>query len=141
MRPSTLHELSERVLAGVDPVKAFSEFLDHFYDRATDLQMLACIEDEPLIVDDAKLNALYAAAADYLAKRYQLGRIPDWVSGPQRRLPAPWFTQPDETLREYLTYTSPAEFRSRNIFTEAVPLRRARTWQAEERLQRRLAAA
>jgi len=141
MRPSTLHELSERVLAGADPVKAFSEFLDHFYDRATDRQMLDCIENEPLIVGDEKLDALYAAAAEYLAKRYRLKRIPAWVSGPYRRLPQPWFTQADESLREYLTYTSPAEFRSRNIFTEAVPLRRARTWQAEQRLQQRLAAA
>jgi hypothetical protein len=30
-------------------------------------------------------------------------------------------------MREYLTYASPAEFRSRNIFTEERPLRRARS--------------
>jgi hypothetical protein len=30
-------------------------------------------------------------------------------------------------MREYLAYASPAEFRSRNIFTEERPLRRART--------------
>ena len=30
-------------------------------------------------------------------------------------------------MREYLTFASPAEFRSRNIFTEERPLRRARS--------------
>jgi hypothetical protein len=29
-------------------------------------------------------------------------------------------------MQEYLAFTSPAEFRSRNIFTEERPLRRAR---------------
>jgi hypothetical protein len=29
-------------------------------------------------------------------------------------------------MREYLTFSSPAEFASRNIFTEERPLRRAR---------------
>jgi hypothetical protein len=30
-------------------------------------------------------------------------------------------------MREYLTFASPAEFRSRNIFNEERPLRRARS--------------
>jgi hypothetical protein len=29
-------------------------------------------------------------------------------------------------MREYLTFASPAEFASRNVFTEELPLRRAR---------------
>ncbi|MGF9562540.1 hypothetical protein [Neorhizobium sp. JUb45] len=141
MRPSTLHEVSERVAAGADPVKQFSEFLDHFYDRADQRQMLDCLCDAPPMLADIHLNAFYAAAADYLSKRYRLSAIPAWVSSPDRRLDSPWFTQADEALRGYLTFSSPAEFRSRNIFTEAVPLRRARTWQAEQRLLQRLAAA
>jgi hypothetical protein len=32
-----------------------------------------------------------------------------------------------DAMREYLTFASPAEFRSRNIFTEERPLRRARS--------------
>jgi hypothetical protein len=32
----------------------------------------------------------------------------------------------DKAMREYLTFASPAEFRSRNIFTEERPLRRGR---------------
>ncbi|MCQ1765721.1 hypothetical protein NOJ28_09285 [Neorhizobium galegae] len=123
---------------GGDPVKELSEFLDHFYDRATDIQMVACFADEPIILKDEKLNALYGATAEYLSKRYRLSIVPAWVRGPHRFLREPWFTPSDDNLREYLTFTSPAEFRSRNIFTEATPLRRARTWQAEQRLEQRL---
>lgn len=141
MRPFTLLEVSERVREGGDPVKEFSEFLDHFYDRTTELQMVACLRDEPLVLEDGRLNALYAAAAEYLSRRYQLSAIPPWVHGPHRSLREPWFVSEDEGVREFLTYSSPAEFRSRNIFTEAVPLRRARTWQAEERLRERLKSA
>jgi len=46
-----------------------------------------------------------------------------------RYLDRAWHTTPFESnaMREYLTYASPAEFRSRNIFTEERPLRRARS--------------
>ncbi len=55
-------------------------------------------------------------------------QIPTWISGPARRLQTPWFTAnaPSDAMREYLTFSSPAEFASRNIFTEERPLRRAR---------------
>ncbi|WP_315921836.1 hypothetical protein [Mesorhizobium sp. SP-1A] len=135
MRPFTLLEVSERVRNGANSVKEFSEFLDYFYDRTTQAQMIACLADEPLILDDQRLNALYAASADYLSKRYRLSFTPKWVYDPKRFLDEPWFSTTEEDLREYLTFTSPSEFRSRNIFTEAVPLRRARTWQAEQRVE------
>jgi hypothetical protein len=63
-----------------------------------------------------------------LAKQRRLGRVPPWASGPARRLTIPWFTtaSPSDAMREYLTFASPAEFASRNIFTEERPLRRAR---------------
>lgn len=133
MRPFTLLEVSERVRRSANSVKEFSEFLDHFYDRNTKVEMFACLSDEPIALDDPRLNALYAASADYLAKRYRLTSTPKWVFDPKRYLDEPWFSTDEESLREYLTFTSPAEFRTRNIYTEAVPLRRARTWQAEQR--------
>ncbi len=53
--------------------------------------------------------------------------MPHWVAGPTRFLTEPWFTNAagDDAMREYLAFTSPAEFRHHNIFTEAQPLRRA----------------
>jgi hypothetical protein len=67
--------------------------------------------------------------AEYLAKQHRLGGVPRWVSQPWRRLDEPWFTtsSTEPAIREYLASTSPAEFRSRNIFTEERPLRRARS--------------
>jgi hypothetical protein len=57
-----------------------------------------------------------------------VGRVPHWVCDPARRLDHPWFTaaDPSDALREYPTYSGPAEFASGNIFTEERPLRRAR---------------
>lgn len=133
MRPFTLLEVSERVRSGANSVKEFSEFLDYFYDRPTKAEMAGCLSAEPVVLDEPRLNALYAAAADYLAKRYRLTNTPKWAYDRKRYLDEPWFSTDEESLREYLTFTSPAEFRTRNIYTEAVPLRRARTWQAEQR--------
>lgn len=127
-RPSTLKEVSERVLDGEDATKLFSEFLDHFYDRRTKSQMVACFVDEPpLVAGLPRLDAMYAATAEYLSKRYWLNSIPEWIDAPERYLDQPWFVTSNRDLHELLTFYSPAEFRSRNIFTEAAPLRRART--------------
>lgn len=88
-----------------------------------------CLADEPALSQDPKLDTLAGAIAEYLAKQYRLGRVPGWASGPSRRLDQPWFTATGATaaMREYLTFSSPAEFASRNIFTEERPLRRARS--------------
>jgi len=94
----------------------------------TDQDRYASIESEPKLTGDAKLDALVGAIAEYLAKQRRLGRVPPWISGPARRLESPWFTAsaPSDAMREYLTFSSPVEFASRNIFTEERPLRRAR---------------
>jgi hypothetical protein len=89
---------------------------------------LASVEEEPGLTCDRRLDALVGAMAEYLAKQHRLGRVPRWVSTPSRHLDEPWFTtsSTDPAMREYLAFASPAEFRSRNIFTEERPLRRAR---------------
>ena len=71
---------------------------------------------------------LLGAIAEYLAKQLGSARVPQWVSGPARYLDRPWHASSihDRGFREYLTFASPAEFASRNIFTEERPLRRAR---------------
>jgi hypothetical protein len=68
------------------------------------------------------------ATAEYLARQYRLASIPDWVFEPHRYLDRAWHvSQLDGPgMRDYLTFASPAEFRSRNIFPEERPLRRAR---------------
>jgi len=127
MRPNTLAEAVERIQAGSPREIVLSEFVDTFDLAKTDHEKFAAIEHEPNLTGDARLDALVGAIAEYLAKQRRLGRVPPWVCDPARRLDEPWFTtaSPSPAMREYLTFSSPAEFASRNIFTEERPLRRA----------------
>jgi hypothetical protein len=128
MRPNTLAEAVERIQAGSAWDAPLAEFVDTFDLAKTDGDRYASIEREPNLTGDIKLDALVGAIAEYLAKQRRLGRVPHWVADPARRLTSPWFTtaSPSDAMREYLTFASPAEFASRNIFTEERPLRRAR---------------
>jgi hypothetical protein len=128
MRPNTLAEAVATIRAGSAQDVALAEFVDSFDMAKSDDDRYASIEAEPELTGDLRLDALVGAIADYLAKQRRLGRVPRWVSDPKRRLSSPWFTtaSPTDAMREYLTFASPAEFASRNIFTEERPLRRAR---------------
>jgi hypothetical protein len=128
MRPATLAEAIDRIIGGVPQEKALPEFLDTFYLASTAERKLASISDRPAETGDSHLDAFVGAAAEYLARQYQLPKIPEWVFEPRRFLDHAWHVSQldDPAMREYLTFASPAEFRSRNIFTEERPLRRAR---------------
>ena len=128
MRPNTLAEAVESIQAGSARDVVLAEFVDRFDLAKTDADRYASIECEPKLTGDSRLDALVGAIAEYLAKQRRLGRVPRWVCDPARRLDQPWFTatNPSDAMCEYLTFSSPAEFASRNIFTEERPLRRAR---------------
>jgi len=128
MRPNTLAEAVERIESGIPQDVALAEFVDTFDLAPTIGAKYATIEREPQLTRNRKLNALVGAMAEYLAKNRRLGRVPPWTGGQSRRLSDPWFTtaSPSPAMREYLTFASPGEFASRNIFTEERPLRRAR---------------
>ena len=129
MRPATLFKASIQIKEGRDPVISLQELLDTFYSTRSPREKLAVIEREPLLLNMGILDAYIGGAAEYLARQYSLPSIPDWVFLSQRYLAEPSFTSvsQDAAMKEYLSFTSPAEFRSRNIFTEDRPLRRART--------------
>ena len=128
-RPATLSSAAERIAQGVAREVALSEFLDNFYG-ASDESRLAMLDDEPPFVGDARTDALMGAICEYLAKQFCLPRIPRWAGDKRRVLAEPWFTISDgnenDAMCEYLAVVSPGEFRNHNIFTEAMPLRRAR---------------
>jgi hypothetical protein len=128
MRPNALADAVESIQAGSAQEVVLAEFVDSFDLAKTNQDHYASIEREPNLTGDNRLDALVGAIAEYLAKQRRLGRVPHWVCDPARRLPSPWFTaaDPSDAMREYLTFSSPAEFASRNIFTEERPLRRAR---------------
>jgi hypothetical protein len=136
MRPTGLSEAIDRIQAGTSPDAALAEFVDTFDLALTDDARFAMLEKEPALTNDDRLNAPVGAITEYLAKQYKLGRVPTCASGPARSLDRPWHTSSmfidwkreflTDGMREYLTFASPAEFASRNIFTEERPLRRAR---------------
>jgi len=128
MRPATLAEAIERVMAGEPRDVALAEFLDTFYLASSPDRRSAALAVAPALTGDARLDALVGAIADYLARQYRLPHVPDWAFEPERFLDSPWHTSPfaSNEMREFLTFSSPAEFSSRNIFTEERPLRRAR---------------
>jgi hypothetical protein len=129
MRPNTLAEAVERIQTGALWDVALAEFVDTFDLAPTTEARYATIEEEPILTNDKRLDALVGGIAEYLAKQHRLGRVPSWTSGLARFLDRPWHTCSfaDDGIREYLTFASPAEFASRNIFTEERPLRRARS--------------
>jgi hypothetical protein len=129
MRPATLAEAYERIIAGDEHDLALSEFLDTFYLAPTAERRAETLREEPPLTGDARLDALAGAIAEYLSQQYALPTVPRWAFEPGRYLVRAWHTTPFESnaMREYLTHASPAEFSSRNIFTEERPLRRARS--------------
>ena len=136
MQSNGLSETIDRIQAGIPPHASLAEFVDAFDLALTGEARLAMIEKAPALTRNEHLDALVGAIAEYLAKQYQLDHVPAWASGPARYLDRPWHTSSmfidwkreflTDGMRGYLTFASPAEFASRNIFTEERPLRRAR---------------
>jgi hypothetical protein len=128
MRPATLAQTAERVASGHSLDKALREFLDEFYLAATPALQIPMLMEEPPLTGDARVDGLMGAVAEYLAHQFNLPNVPAWAYSPVRYLDRAWHASPvaDDGFREYLTFSSPAEFASRNIFTEERPLRRAR---------------
>lgn len=128
MRPHTLFNVAERVLAGEPFDRALDEFLDVFYTTDGRDEMFARLVEEPPPTGDLSLDAWLAAVAEYLARQYVRRCPPAWALPPNRVAPQPVFQVPSPApgLREWFVFHSPAEFVNHNIFVEPTPLRRAR---------------
>ena len=126
MRPQSLKEAVERIIAGEEERIAISEFLDTFYlhHKQTTRQQ-TMIEAEPPITGRRTLDAYTAAVAEHLARRWNL-TIPDWVEDERRFLDTPFWDDDLQLMKPILLRDSPIAFRRRLIFTEAEPLRRGR---------------
>lgn len=129
MRPSTLAEACRRAEAGVSREIALGDFLQAFYTTTSVETRGAMLAEEPALVADIRWNALVGGIAEYLFKGWAPNHPPHWPGDRSRYLREPWFPNAgdDPGLREYLTFVSPAEFKSRNIMTDDQPLRRAVT--------------
>jgi hypothetical protein len=130
----TLARAFDRIVAGEQPEGPLSEFVEAFFQTESDDVRLSLITDTPRPAGQKRLDALAGAIGECMAKHFCLAKVPSWVGEPGRYLDRPWHvllfnngrTRPvlssDEGLREFLTFSSTAEFRSRNIFTDEAPL-------------------
>jgi hypothetical protein len=155
MRPDTLARTAERVASGHWLDRALREFRDEFYLTPMPEQSSSMLLDEPPAKSlarpataspvwrgsqepretrlkeagtERREEALRSLAYPRVGFGERLAHVPDWACSPRRYLDRAWHASPiaDNGMREYLTFSSPAEFASRNIFTEERPLRRAR---------------
>jgi hypothetical protein len=124
MRPKSLKQTVDRIVAGESWVDAISEFLDEFYP-CDSVERQRMIGDEPGLTGVAFQDAYVGAVGEHLARRWGLD-IPPWADDPRRFLAKPHFPEYMELAKPVFLRDSPIAFRRRLIFTEAEPLRRAR---------------
>jgi hypothetical protein len=127
MRPQSLKEAVQRIMAGEEERIAIAEFLDTFYlAHGQTAEQQAMIDSPPQISGRQPLDAYVGAIGEHLARRWGLPTIPFWVEAECRFLDTPFWVDDLQLMKPILLRDSPIAFRRRLIFTEAEPLRRGR---------------
>lgn len=107
----------------------FGYALRDFLDRFRSAPEFACLADEPELLQprlgDGGVSDAYLAASASLLCHENGWPSPGWAMDAKRVLDQPFFAASSHGLRMILLQESPAEFRSRNIFTSANALHRA----------------
>jgi hypothetical protein len=116
-RPKTLLEVASHILQGADAGMEIKDFLHEFQISGSP----AMLELPPptlagLVEKGAMLDAYLQALAVYLSAKLD-SDPPPWTR-PAIQLPEPWFASPGAAIRNYLLLSSPAPFRSRNLFID-----------------------
>jgi hypothetical protein len=117
LRPQTLAEVVTRITEGENPGYAIKDFLHEFHDAG----LVSMLQDAPLdldgrVPDGRRLDAFLQALAVYLAAKVDCDP-PVWTQ-PPIQLADPWFASPGSAIRNYLLLSSPAPFRTRNLFID-----------------------
>lgn len=116
-RPRSIAEIAEQILGGYPAGMAVKDFLHEFKEGGTRAMLLD--KPEPLkarVKNGEMLDAFLQALAVYLAVK--LGHNPPEWTQPAIQLKDPWFATPGAAMRNYLLISSPASFRSRNLFVD-----------------------
>lgn len=116
-RPASIVDLGTRIGKGADAGMALKDFLHEFQIKGS-LTML--YEAPPPLAGRVEkgeiLDAYFQALAVYLAVKIN-SDPPGWTR-PPLQLPDPWFASPGAAIRNYLLLSSPAPFRTRNLFID-----------------------
>jgi hypothetical protein len=116
-RPTTLTEVAGHILEGADAGMEIKDFLHEFQASGSP----AMLQETPpalagFVEKGAMLDAYLQALAVYLSVKLDLDP-PHWTR-PAIQLPEPWFASSGAAIRNYLLLSSPAPFRSRNLFID-----------------------
>ena len=116
-RVRTLAEVGSRILEGADAGMEIKDFLHEFQGERGQAMLVAAPPRLTGNVENGeRLDAFLQAVAVYLAARSDL-EPPPWTRPPVV-LPQPWFASPGTAIRNYLLISSPAPFRTRNLFID-----------------------
>ena len=116
-RPKTIAEVADHILQGADPGMEVKDFLHEFQVSGSPVML----QEPPLalvghVEKGQMLDAYLQALAVYLMVKLDFDP-PTWTQ-PAIQLPDPWFASPGPAIRNYLLLSSPAPFRSRNLFID-----------------------
>src|SRR5580700_9153736 len=116
-RPKSILEVAGHILQGADAGMEVKDFLHEFKEGGSP----SMLEQPPPALNGhvekgAMLDAYLQALAVYLAVKID-SDPPAWTQ-PAIQLPDPWFASPGAAIRNYLLLSSPAPFRSRNLFID-----------------------
>jgi hypothetical protein len=116
-RPASLVEVARHILEGADAGMEIKDFLHEYQVRGSP----AMLQQSPAtlagrVAKGEMLDAYLQALAVYLSVKLDFDP-PPWTR-PAIQLPDPWFASPGAAIRNYLLLSSPAPFRSRNLFID-----------------------
>jgi hypothetical protein len=116
-RPTTLAEVAGHILQGADAGMEIKDFLHEFQERSSPAMLQQTPPTLAGRVDKGEIfDAYLQALAVYLMVKLDF-EPPQWTR-PAIQLPEPWFASPGAAIRNYLLLSSPAPFRSRNLFID-----------------------
>lgn len=117
--PITLTATYEAVVRGTGLWIAFGTFLDDWrYSAGHNPSHLAAMLTEPIIpqLNTHREAAFFQAVGEHLLASANVRQYPERLTNPRWVLEEPWFLYPGWRLRAWQLVTTPAAFKSRNIF-------------------------
>jgi hypothetical protein len=116
-RPKSLAEVADHVLQGAKAGMEIKDFLHEFQDGGSPAMLLQKPQSLAGFVERGEmLDAYLQALAVYLSVKIDTDP-PEWTRL-VIQLREPWFASPGAAIRNYLLLSSPAPFRTRNLFID-----------------------
>jgi hypothetical protein len=116
-RPSSIKEVAEQIIGGYPAGMAVKDFLHEFQEGPSAERLReAPAKLGEVVKDGLMLDAFLQALAVYLSVK--AGSEPPAWTHATVCLKDPWFASPGPAIRNYLLMSSPAPFRSRNLFID-----------------------